>query len=65
MIPKHEICTHVEAFRETSTGLKFAVFAILLKDGLAKKFLLGEKKKTLSMIEEKNIYKQVDGKEFK
>lgn len=44
MIPKHEICTHVEAFRETSTGLKFAVFAILLKDGLAKKFLLGEKK---------------------
>lgn len=64
MIPKHEICTHVEAFRETSTGLKFAVFAILLKDGLAKKFLWGEKK-TLSMIEEKNIYKQVDGKEFK
>lgn len=64
MIPKHEICTHVEAFRETSTGLKFAVFAILLKDGLAKKFLWG-KKKTLSMIEEKNIYKQVDGKEFK
>lgn len=45
MIPKHEICTHVEAFRETSTGLKFAVFAILLKDGLAKKFLLGGKKK--------------------
>lgn len=64
MILKHEICTHVEAFRETSTGLKFAVFAILLKDGLAKKFLLGGKK-PLSMIEEKNIYKQVDGKEFK
>lgn len=47
MIPKHEICTHVEAFRETSTGLKFAVFAILLKDGLAKKFLWGKKKKNI------------------